>query len=80
MQSEGRGGLMTYALFEAFRRAPRDSPETCDDGDDDENGDDGDDGFVPGMPFVCPLRRKSYGIVLIVEILASERSTERGRE
>lgn len=71
---------MTYALFEAFRRASRDSPETCDDGDDDENGDDGDDGFVPGMPFVCPLRRKSYGIVLIVEILASERSTERGGE
>lgn len=65
---------MTYAPFEAFRRAPG-TLETCD-GDDD---DDGDDGFVPGMPFVCPLRRKSYGIVLIVEILASERAFYRER-
>lgn len=38
-----------------------------------DNSDDGDNGFVPGMPFVCSLRRKNYGIVLIVKILASER-------
>ncbi|XP_018395911.1 PREDICTED: protein pangolin, isoforms A/H/I/S-like [Cyphomyrmex costatus] len=40
---------------------------------DDDDGDDGDNGFVSGMPFVCSLRRKNYGIVLIVKILASER-------
>lgn len=51
----------------------RDCPETCDDDDD------GDDGFVPGMPFVCPLQRKNRGIVLIVEILASERRGEKER-
>lgn len=31
-----------------------------------EDGDDGDDGFVVEPGFVCPLRRKTNGIVLIV--------------
>lgn len=44
---------------------------------DGEDGDDGDNGFIPGMSFVCSLRRKKYGIVLIVEILASERLTKK---
>lgn len=58
----------------------RDSPEirddVDDDGDDGDDGGDGDDGFVSGIPFVCSLRRKNYGIVLIVKILVNASETE----
>lgn len=55
----------------------RDSPEIRDDVDDDgDDGGDGDDGFVSGIPFVCSLRRKNYGIVLIVKILVNASETE----
>lgn len=40
------------------------------------DGDDGDDGFVVEPGFVCPLRRKTNGIVLIVS--RHEREKRRG--
>lgn len=40
------------------------------------DGDDGDDGFVVEPGFVCPLRRKTNGIVLIVS--RHERQKRRG--
>lgn len=81
-RGEETGGGSVYDLWSIWSIPPcsRDSPESR--ADDDDDGDDGDDGFVPGMSFVCSLRRKSYGIVLIVETLARESDLpkERSRE
>lgn len=58
------------------RVATTSDDEEADDYDDD--GDDGDDGFVVELGFVCPLRRKTSGIVLIVSRHERQRDGREG--